>query len=851
MEELETKTRQVWEESKKQIEEFEKEKATLDKKYEGDVKALGELVENSKKAYMEKINSELDSVKEKLLSKHDKECISGLEGRLTGIVTTMDAELMLSKDKNETSKTYLKAVNGAFEAKSFALSSCFDKWFKDYASINEGDTVNWEKVEKKKEILEGYKSKAIRKERKRNAALDESIKETEIKLRTEIAEAYQKSKGFSDRTKYPLSFPILINEVSNGSENKIDVIFPLNSCSMENGSMQKILNQSLEGFEATQLENALMKYSIKATFNGETVARLKSNLEESIRKSDIHLEPRIYLAYAEMNAETPEEVLQSVNIPQESYDSPLITSQEKIESGPIVKKEPIGKKEYSVKETAKLLGTHYSTIWRRVHESNDENFKKLLIWKDGAPLISEEAVNYLKGCVKTIKQKSNDQNTTPEDKPSEEVKRKRYTMKEAGALLGMDKVALCTFIHSKNVDQSLGDMIITEPMGKRKRVYLPQEGLDYLAKLRGITFSRSDAENLQENNLFSNLSKKEIVSLGVEYLKAHYHKHGTVPTARSWSSKNIGDSWKNYWKTFNGFFKSMMRSQKGKEVRRSLEEELAFGGLSGVDIAKRLKMEIYTVGRDLKELGIITSSEIKRSYNTVESIKNKKMNDFKDYPKDEMREKMLGEAIDSLPRPEKLNYLGLEGPHFGSYIFLSQLLKIDPKKSLIAEKDSRAYNAMKSIITSNQKIKGGEIFNGLNLYSGQIDNALNCTAYKNLKFDFINLDYNGYLSKNNLETVRSLFKNNQIANDAVLFVTLDESPRAQGIVRNGGMSLAEENSNGFLEQYGTEDQGEILTKIVSNLADENKYSIQTKLNKPYVSRETPMRLMSFKLGRKE
>ena len=56
--------------------------------------------------------------------------------------------------------------------------------------------------------------------------------------------------------------------------------------------------------------------------------------------------------------------------------------------------------------------------------------------------------------------------------------------------------------------------------------------------------------------------------------------------------------------------------------------------------------------------------------------------------------------------------------------------------------------------------------------------------------------------------------------------------------------------NAFVEQYGTENQGEVLEKIMNGLANESNYSIQTKLDKSYVSRETPMRMMSFKLGRK-
>lgn len=852
MVEVETKTIQVWEESNKQVEEFEKEKSGLDKTYSGDMNALKELVEGSKKSYIEGIARELDTVKEELLSKQNDKCINGLEGRLKDIVQFNTNTHEFDSDKDKISNNYIINVTQTFEKRAHSLSSCLEKWFKDYAEINQGETVNWDEVEKKKRTLEGYKSKAIRKERKRNEELDQSIRETELKLRKDIEDAYQKSKGFDDRAKYPLAFPILLNEVSKGSEKEITVTLPLNSCFKEDEAVKKIIDKALSGFEAIPVESVLIQYHINPTFNGETVARLKSNLEESITASGIYLNPRVYLAHAEMNS--PSEIVNTIlprttetAIREKNYGQTVVmTDSKNIEERVGIKfKDPtiIEKFVSFVKDNPELSVT---SIFKKFGVDFRKG-KRLQSEAIASGLLIEKTVPGYHGKTKTLLYAS------VENEPVIEKiigpPKKVYTLKESESLLGMKRGHMWLKIYSNNADPVIKNLTIKEQRGKRAHTYVTQEGLDYMARQMGVTIPNSALESIPQHDI-NKLSKREVLSLGVEYIRSHYHKHGEVPTSRSWNSKNIGDSWKNYWTNFNKFFKGMMRSQNGREVRMSLEEELALGGFDRKAISKKLKLEYCTVGRDLQELGIIPSSDIKKHYDSLEKIKNNKIHDFNDYPKDDMREKMLSEAITSLPNPEKLNYLGLEGPHFGSYIFLSQICNIDQRKSLISEKDERAYRAMKSIIHSNQKIRGGEIFNGLNLYAGKIDNALNCPAYKNFKFDFINLDFNGYLSKGKIDTLNSLFKNGQVADDAVLFMTLNDSARSNGIVQNGGSSLGENHLNGFVEQYGTSNQGEIVGKIIEDLAFQHGYESQKKFSENYTSRETPMNLISFKLGRK-
>ena len=195
---------------------------------------------------------------------------------------------------------------------------------------------------------------------------------------------------------------------------------------------------------------------------------------------------------------------------------------------------------------------------------------------------------------------------------------------------------------------------------------------------------------------------------------------------------------------------------------------------------------------------------------------------------------MINESIKHLSNNAVINYLGLEGPNFGSYISISQKLKVNPEKSVIVEKDNRACNAMECIVRNHNKIKGGKIFKGLSLYRGDIAEFAKNT--KDHGFNFINLDYNGSLNYRELRTIDDLFENNLVANDAVVYMTINNSARKKL-----------QNESAFVEDYGTSDYTTIATKNLNDIALNHGYKVGIIGAKEYKSGRIPMSILGFKL----
>jgi len=269
--------------------------------------------------------------------------------------------------------------------------------------------------------------------------------------------------------------------------------------------------------------------------------------------------------------------------------------------------------------------------------------------------------------------------------------------------------------------------------------------------------------------------------------------------------------------------------------------DMYHSGLTIEQIAEQLKVGNTTVWRNLKKSGLITWYRIVREFDTLEKIKNAQFGEFPVYPKQGIRDEMLLEMIDNLKELENIKYLGLEGPNFGSYIEIADAVSVDRKNSVIAENNKRAYRMMESIVKNSGRIEGGEIFQDLNVFYGDLSNAVDC--HKEKGFNFVNLDYMGSFSKEKMQTMGKLFENNMLMDNAVLYITLSNHERDKERLKRGSSNLPDEFKKGF----GTDDQYKIVGDYLRNLAGMTGYSIDEINCREYKSKKTPMLFMSFKV----
>ena len=230
-----------------------------------------------------------------------------------------------------------------------------------------------------------------------------------------------------------------------------------------------------------------------------------------------------------------------------------------------------------------------------------------------------------------------------------------------------------------------------------------------------------------------------------------------------------------------------------------------------------------------------------RKYNTLEKIRTGDFPGIPAFDKDDIRWGMLEKIIEILPEPECVNYLGLEGPRFGSYIALSELLHINAKNSLVAEHDHDTYRMMEELVRHADSIEGGQIFKGLRLHEGKVARAL--TEHSGLRFDVANLDYMGSLSKEKYDSWHKLFVGRMFANEAVMFITVSNHERDRERIKSGANYLPKEHG------YGTDDQEQVIHGLLTDLATRNDYKLRKLGSEEYMSRQTPMLFMAYKVER--
>ena len=287
--------------------------------------------------------------------------------------------------------------------------------------------------------------------------------------------------------------------------------------------------------------------------------------------------------------------------------------------------------------------------------------------------------------------------------------------------------------------------------------------------------------------------------------------------------------------------------QKRKATMSTLSNRVQRCLLQGMDIdeiTEKLGESIKGVALSAHHLGHYSRMFIKRNYNALNRIRHAKFPGVNGYErKDDIREQMLDNIDSALPKAKDLSALTLEGPNFQSYIEMAERFGIDPGRSVVAEKDSRSYLTMRSLIEHCDAIEGGEILKGLNLHHANLQDVVENFKPKAYKFDVVNLDYNGGLTSEKINTVNALFLNELLADNAVLFVTLNNSKLVQKRLKDGSVSLGKE----YLDGLGTDDQRFIMHEVLTESAPAGNYRFKLLNAQEYKAKHTPMLHLAYSL----
>jgi hypothetical protein len=371
--------------------------------------------------------------------------------------------------------------------------------------------------------------------------------------------------------------------------------------------------------------------------------------------------------------------------------------------------------------------------------------------------------------------------------------------------------------------------------GKKKKWFLKPE----YAKKNEASLEKKISEN-QRSLPKKFPKKKEFLEEEAKYLYECFESKGELPTIHTWTSDQVeadfNDTKKHYkFGSYASYIKSVFRSAEGRKVKEKMLEKLVEKGYNLQKMSKMLKVVPSAIYTDLKEKGLVTDDVIANRYDTTEKIRTSKILDFTNFSKDNIRQEMLLNIVRNLSNRENINYLGLEGPNFGSYLYLAQSCKINPKKTIIVERDLRAYNAMNCIVRNHNKIKGGKIFENIYLHKGDLEKFVERPNIEG-GFNVINLDYNGPLDFKKTTTFYRLFENGYVADDAALFITLNEHPRRKL-----------QTSKALIEELGTDDYSKITKECIEGIAKKYNFHVETTIEKKYIDRQTPLLVLGFKL----
>lgn len=181
-------------------------------------------------------------------------------------------------------------------------------------------------------------------------------------------------------------------------------------------------------------------------------------------------------------------------------------------------------------------------------------------------------------------------------------------------------------------------------------------------------------------------------------------------------------------------------------------------------------------------------------------------------------------------------YLGLETEQFSSLRKLTELTDIDT--GIVVERDTRVHAAMESARTSAPP-ELRRLLQPIQILSGDFNEVVSgLSVPATCRFNTVNYDTMGRLSKGKLEVIDNLFANDLLADRAMLIVTISESP----------IELARARREGI-----TDDFYDLLTATIIKSAG-TKYELCDRAEARYGGGTngtvgTPMRTCMFSIAR--
>ena len=258
-------------------------------------------------------------------------------------------------------------------------------------------------------------------------------------------------------------------------------------------------------------------------------------------------------------------------------------------------------------------------------------------------------------------------------------------------------------------------------------------------------------------------------------------------------------------------------------------------------LAKKFSLSEETIKEFLKKFGVLSREFIGEELSNLESIAGKSIIGLKVYTgklKQKIRESELEISSDYF-NDKKIKYLGLEGNNFISYILFATSLNLIPEKSLIPERDEKKANIMSSIVENNELINNGEIFKGLNIYKGELIESLEDKKFIDMRFNLLNLDYEGGWSSDKEETIKLLFDKDKLENHSFIFMTLNDTAMERiRVIKSRGKGL---------KGYNTTNQYKIVHNLIMNYAQIYGFDVKELFRDRYSDRVHSMMAFGFKL----
>lgn len=297
-----------------------------------------------------------------------------------------------------------------------------------------------------------------------------------------------------------------------------------------------------------------------------------------------------------------------------------------------------------------------------------------------------------------------------------------------------------------------------------------------------------------------------------------------------------------------GWKKRKKKSKRGriltfKDKLKVFKRQL-IDGKTPVKAAESAGMPASIANKYARKYGVFSGKYVSAKYGSIDAVRNTPLPGCEFYSeKQEIRDSMLELIANNLSSPSNLYLLSLEGPNFMSYIDIAKRFGVKPRKSMVAEKGMKEYLAMRSFVQKCANIDCGQIFRGLNLEYGNMQDAVEGLEDRRFAFEVANLDYNGPINSEKLKTIEALFAKNLFAGEALVFVTLNNNEISRKRVKGGSEALGKEYKGGF----GTDDQRAILGAHVERFAGKNNYIAAEISAKDYMAKATPMLHICYKV----